>query len=199
MALGQRVSFSCIQFSLKSENSSVGNPLSEDSIQCVLGGDQYNVQKSGQEMGSRTGCLFCTANLQCLNRRNCWDSLAKLFCRLSLGIIQLPPANFFLFFPNDLQSSKVCVFRASECWRSGSGEVELVCKATLKHTTVWKDRMKSMKWILRNARWVKAATPWHQDFIRNISDTMVPLIVNLIRCLSLQCFPVNHYISFMYM
>lgn len=109
------------------------------------------------------------------------------------------PTSCNFFFILSKWFTEVCVFRTSKCsgysWRSGSGGLELVYKTTLKHTTVWKDRMKSTKWILKNARWVKATTPCHQDFIRKISDRKVPLNVNLIPCFPLQCFPIHHYIS----
>lgn len=70
--------------------------------------------------------------------------------------------------------------------------VELVCKATLKHMTFWKGRTKSRKWVLKNARQVKSATPCHQDFIRNTSGTKVPLNDNFIPCFPLQHFQINH-------
>lgn len=70
MALGQQVSFSCMELSLKTENIYVCNPLSGDSRRCVSGADQGNAQQSGQEAWSWTGSWLCTANLQCWNSRN---------------------------------------------------------------------------------------------------------------------------------
>lgn len=108
--------------------------------------------------------------------------------------------HIFVSYAKDL---KVCVFSISKCsgcsCGSGSGGVELACKATLKHLTFWKGRTKSTKWVLKNARQVKFATPCQRDFIRSISGTEVPLNGNLTPCFPLQHFPINHYISFMYM
>lgn len=111
-----------------------GNPLSGDRIQCVLGADQCKAQRrTGQEVGSRTGCLLCTANLQCLNSRNSWDSLIKLFYFLSLRIIHLLPAIFFNYFQMIYKAARSVFLglQNAQDIAKGQGQVEWSLSAKL--------------------------------------------------------------------
>lgn len=144
MALGQWALFSWAQLSLKTENINMGDLSSEDSVRCALGADQSDAQRRcGQEAGSRIGCLPCTANLQCLNNRNSWDSLARIFHCLSKGIIHLPSALFFFDYFQVIYRAVRSVFlrvqnaqNTAEGQGKGQGLVEWGFSAKL-HWVIW--------------------------------------------------------------
>lgn len=72
--------------------------------------------------GGRIGCLPCTANLQCLNNRNSWDSLARIFYCLSKGIIHLPSAHFFDSFQVIYRAVRSVFLRVQNLQNAAEGQ-----------------------------------------------------------------------------